>query len=129
VQTLTRKCSKCGTEYPLNATFFQKNQTTHTGGDKYFRPECRNCSRTINQGKQKAFKLAGKPERPPIGTPCDYCGRTDHKLFFDHDHETLEHRGWLCDRCNKGFGMLGDTKDSLLKAIQYLDGKKFGEFN
>ena len=91
---LTRKCSKCGAEHPLTEEFFAKNQSTNTGGDKYFRPECKKCTKKAGQGKNQAYKLAGRPERPPLGTPCYNCGRTDKKLVFDHDHETLEHRGW-----------------------------------
>ena len=123
--TLTRKCSKCGTEYPLSDKFFSKNQSTNTGGDKYFRPECKNCQQSATKGKAAAFKRAGKPNRPPLGTPCDnpWCKRTDKKLVFDHDHLTLEHRGWLCDNCNRSMGMLGDTIESLEHAIRYLKGE------
>jgi len=120
--TTTRVCSKCSTEFPLNETFFSRNQSTNTGGDKYFRPECKACTKKATQGKSKAFKLAGKPERPSLGTPCDLCKRVDRKLVFDHDHITLEHRGWLCDNCNRSIGMIGDTVESLEKAILYLKG-------
>lgn len=116
----TRICSKCGVEYPLTEKFFAKNQSTNTGGDKYFRPECKNCTKEANKGKQLAYKLAGKPKRPDLGTPCDNCKRTDKKLVFDHDHETLEHRGWLCDNCNRSIGMLGDDIHGLTRALNYL---------
>ena len=116
----TRKCSKCGAVHPLTEEFFGRNQSTNTGGDKYFRPECKKCTKKAGQGKNQAYKLAGRPERPPLGTPCYNCGRTDKKLVFDHDHETLEHRGWLCDNCNRSIGMLGDTIESLERAIKYL---------
>ena len=116
----TRTCSKCGAEHPLTEEFFGRNQSTNTGGDKYFRPECKKCTKKVSQGKNEAYKLAGKPKRPELGTPCHNCGRTDKKLVFDHDHETLEHRGWLCDNCNRSIGMLGDTIESLERTIKYL---------
>ena len=116
----TRKCSKCGEILPLTEEYFGRNQSTNTGGDKYFRPECKKCTKEAGQGKNKAYKLAGKPKRPPLGTPCYNCGRTDRKLVFDHDHETLEFRGWICDNCNRSIGMLGDTIESLERAIKYL---------
>ena len=116
----TRKCSKCGIVHPLTEEFFGRNQSTNTGGDKYFRPECKVCTKKAGQGKNKAYKLAGKPEYPKLGTPCYNCGRTDKKLVCDHDHETLAHRGWLCDNCNRSIGMLGDTIESLERAIKYL---------
>ena len=116
----TRKCSKCGVVHPLTEEFFGRNQSTNTGGDKYFRPECKVCTKKAGQGKNKAYKLAGIPEYPKLGTPCYNCGRTDKKLVFDLDHETLAHRGWLCDNCNRSIGMLGDTIESLERAIKYL---------
>ena len=116
----TRKCSKCGEVLPLTEEYFRKNQSTNTGGDKYFRPECKKCTKEAGQGKSKAQKLAGNPKRPPLGTPCYNCGRIDRKLVFDHDHKTLEFRGWICDNCNRSIGMLGDTIESLERAIKYL---------
>ncbi len=116
----TRVCSKCGAEHPLTEEFFAKNQSTNTGGDKYFRPECKVCTKKASDGKQKAFKLAGKPSRPLLGTPCDNCGRTNKPLVFDHDHRTLSHRGWLCDNCNRSIGMLGDDITGLTQALRYL---------
>lgn len=112
---------------PLTLEYFSKNQSTNTGGDKYFRPECKKCQKKATQGKAKARKLAGNPERPPLGTPCENpgCGRTDKRLVFDHDHQTLEHRGWLCDNCNRSMGMLGDTIEALEAAILYLKGHKY----
>ena len=109
----------------MSDKFFSRNQSTNTGGDKYFRPECKNCQHSATKGKAEAYKRAGKPKRPPLGTPCDNpaCRRTDRKLVFDHDHITLEHRGWLCDNCNRSMGMLGDTIESLELAVLYLKGQ------
>lgn len=119
----TRECSKCHKTLPLTEEYFGRNQSTNTGGDKYFRPECKECTKKASQGKAKAYRLAGKPAYPSLGTPCDNCQRTDRKLVFDHDHETLEHRGWLCDNCNRSIGMLGDTIESLERTILYLKKK------
>jgi hypothetical protein len=116
----TRKCSKCGAVHPLTEEFFGRNQSTNTGGDKYFRPECKKCTREAGKGKNEAYKLAGKPKRPELGTPCDRCGRTDKKLVFDHCHETLVHRGWLCDNCNRSIGMLGDDIAGQLLSAKYI---------
>lgn len=109
--------------------YFSRNQSTNTGGNKYFRPECKTCEHKGTQGRAKAKKLAGNPEPPPLGTPCENpgCGRIpiNKQLVFDHDHETLGHRGWLCDNCNRAMGMLGDTIESLEAAILYLKGHKY----
>lgn len=61
---------------------------------------------------------------------CAICGKLEednvvHKsvkfLSVDHDHTTGKIRGLLCNQCNRGIGMLGDTVDSLRNAIRYLD--------
>lgn len=38
----------------------------------------------------------------------------------DHDHLSNKVRGLLCGSCNRGIGLLKDSEDILLKAIQYL---------
>lgn len=128
----TRICSKCGKELPLTEQYFRRNQSTNTGGDKYFRPECKECTKKASQGKAKAYKLAGKPETPPPGYCCDRCGcdpgakystkykKMVSKVVFDHCHDTLVHRGWLCDNCNRSMGMLGDDVGGMLLSAIYI---------
>ncbi len=43
------------------------------------------------------------------------------RLYIDHDHLSGKIRGLLCHTCNSGLGMFKDSKDLLLKSIQYLD--------
>jgi hypothetical protein len=40
--------------------------------------------------------------------------------ILDHDHLTWKFRGWLCSKCNVGLGLLGDTKESVMKMLDYL---------
>lgn len=47
---------------------------------------------------------------------CAFEGR----LVCDHDHTTGLTRGWLCSRCNGALGKLGDTVESLQRAVDYL---------
>ena len=55
------------------------------------------------------------------GSVCDCCNKPHTKsLVVDHDHNTLEFRGWLCEDCNLGIGNLGDDLDGLFKALSYL---------
>jgi hypothetical protein len=63
------------------------------------------------------------------GHKCGICGTaeasihragTKRELSVDHDHDTGEVRGLLCNRCNRGIGYFGDSVGGLLKAVAYL---------
>lgn len=129
----SRKCIKCGEVYPLTEQYFTKNQSTNTGGDKYFRTDCKTCYQNMTKGRNLAYKNAGKPLYPdygynPItkktvdGHPCECCGKTTYskRIVFDHDHQNLNHRGWVCDGCNRSIGMLGDSVSGLIRALVYV---------
>lgn len=59
---------------------------------------------------------------------CWICGKHENtfkrgrfeKLVVDHDHETKELRGLLCDPCNNMLGRARDNIETLQKAIEYL---------
>ena len=59
------------------------------------------------------------------GGHCAICGvyqfDIDRPLFVDHDHETNEVRGLLCNSCNSLIGFAKDNIDILESAINYLD--------
>lgn len=42
----------------------------------------------------------------------------------DHNHETGEIRGLLCDDCNTGLGKFRDNEEYLINAISYLNKNK-----
>lgn len=47
------------------------------------------------------------------------------KVFaVDHCHDTGIVRGLLCNECNRGMGLLGDSVERLQQAIDYLNKKK-----
>lgn len=134
----TQRCNKCQKVLPLTEEYFSKNQSTNTGGNKYFRPDCRECYNTMTKGKNIAYKNCGKPDYPDYGYdkktrktvngyPCDCCGKTSYsrRIVFDHCHDTLTHRGWLCDGCNRSLGMLGDDVQGLSKSLAYISGVSY----
>lgn len=56
---------------------------------------------------------------------CKICGAKEGELgrqylAIDHNHETNEVRGLLCDLCNRGLGFFRDDKTIISKALQYL---------
>ncbi len=52
---------------------------------------------------------------------CPVCLRVG-PLVLDHDHATGLMRGWLCGRCNRGLGAMGDTLAAAERLIAYLRG-------
>ena len=40
--------------------------------------------------------------------------------YLDYDHETGKFRGWLCNSCNRGIGLLCNSADGVQKALKYL---------
>jgi hypothetical protein len=59
------------------------------------------------------------------GHVCAICGTKDPgykgRFVVDHDHDTGNVRGLLCDRCNTGIGFLQDNIAVLRSAINYLE--------
>lgn len=47
------------------------------------------------------------------------CGATDD-LGIDHDHNSGEVRGKLCDKCNQGLGLFQDSPELLHAAADYI---------
>lgn len=51
---------------------------------------------------------------------CHLCNKNPANAI-DHCHETGMVRGHLCTQCNTGLGKLGDSVESLQKAMNYLN--------
>lgn len=51
---------------------------------------------------------------------CEVCGSTKN-LCIDHNHITGKVRGVLCSRCNSALGLLGDSKEVILKLASYIE--------
>lgn len=58
---------------------------------------------------------------------CDICSVPESEctkgLALDHDHQTGEFRGFICNNCNRGLGLLGDNLESIEKVVKYLSLK------
>ncbi len=77
-----------------------------------------------NKDKVRAYrrKVDGLPLPTRTETSwCESCGRSlESAPYLDHCHLTGKFRGWLCNTCNRGIGLLGDDVASLEKALAYL---------
>ena len=124
----TKICAKCG----KSSDEVEFGMRANSYGKMYLWHRCKECHSAIERGRLNAArKKWGKgsnkirDNKPPIGTPCDCCGRPmthsgKDAMHFDHDHKTEEFRGWLCKQCNVGIGHLGDDLEGVLKAVRYL---------
>ncbi len=58
------------------------------------------------------------------GGMCALCGSPPtakkYRLSIDHDHSTGIVRGLLCNKCNLGLGLLGDSMESIMRVAEYL---------
>ena len=52
---------------------------------------------------------------------CECCGQTEGKLCIDHDHNTGEIRGVLCNNCNAALGMLKDNPILIKNLLKYVE--------
>ena len=109
-QKSTKYCPKCDQVLPRES--FSK-ATYSTDG---LQPWCKNCYKDYQKGIRECRKTA-----PPVPENCQCCGATlGDKPHMDHDHETGEFRGWLCNKCNVGLGGMNDSISGLFKGLKYI---------
>jgi len=57
---------------------------------------------------------------------CDICLEKVKTLHVDHNHTTMEVRGYLCGSCNRAIGLLQDKAFNCFRAGEYLSEKGEG---
>ena len=136
-----KQCNKCGEVKPVAE--FHKHNGTKDGKH----PSCKACVSAYNKAKGKEQRDRAEQqygarinpsmfkhlygctpdqyyERMTTSAVCECCGISPEesskgKLCYDHDHNTMEFRGVLCHTCNRAFGMLGDTLESVENLLNY----------
>lgn len=132
----TKECSKCSMTKKLSEYNTNTSGTDHfdKNGYRLLRPECSNCTKEANLGKQKAKKLAkqmGIPFEAPPFTNCGICHKPPtkgNKLVFDHCHTKNTFRGYLHNSCNRSIGVLGDDVERILSVLNYLNSSEKKQF-
>jgi len=76
-------------------------------------------ARARQRERQELAMGRPRPERCEV---CDSLGT----ICFDHDHETGQPRGWLCDRCNKVLGLVADNERLLCALAAHLNRSRAG---
>jgi hypothetical protein len=128
-----RTCTRCGHEGPLED--FAKDKRAKYGRRNTCKP-CMNKNTKAWQdvpGNRKNSILKGtygitleeyEERLEAQGGCCAICYRSPQEvekaLGVDHNHETNQIRGLLCDKCNFALGHLNDDPDLLIRAASYL---------
>jgi phage/plasmid primase-like uncharacterized protein len=120
MELLSKHCTRCKEEKPLDAVHFPLHNRTKSGFDSWCRA-CRGSYRSANnRGKFRAvIDDATLIELKNSTKECVICGAKE-KLAVDHDHKTGKIRGMLCNHCNRGLGHFRDDPTLLEFAAQYL---------
>lgn len=67
----------------------------------------------------KRYRITEDRVAELLSTPCEICG--EGAEVIDHDHDSGEVRGGLCQSCNKMLGFSKDNPDVLRTAASYLE--------
>ena len=130
-QTL-KTCHECERSLPLSC--FRSIGRYRKDGTSRIQNVCTECKKT--QEKTLRYLKQTIPE-PDNNYKCPICLAkkenletiVDHTIIsksntnwvMDHNHETNEFRGWLCNTCNSALGWLNDDINRVRRAVDYLE--------
>ena len=115
-------CCKCKEYKTLEAYEWFSGSTT------WSRPECKQCRTESRKTREELKKYTPPPSEDHTCPICErdikeislYTAKRMSTFVLDHDHEKKVFRGWLCNTCNAGLGLLGDNLTALKRAYNYL---------
>lgn len=136
---MRKTCNQCHKDFPATSEYFYRSPQTKDG----LYPWCKKCradytrkyhqtpkGRAANRAKCLKNRFGITPEEYETmladqGGVCVICGRLPDKkrLAVDHDHETGEVRGLLCQHCNLCLGYAREDIEVLKNLIVYLNIK------
>jgi hypothetical protein len=120
MEVLSKTCTRCREIKTLNSENFPPHNRTKSGFDSWCRV-CRSTYRNeISRGRfRDVITDEDLKELKASTTECVICGSAE-KLVVDHDHNTGQIRGMLCNHCNRGLGHFRDDPVLLEFAAQYI---------
>ena len=132
--TVTKICKTCEVEKLV--TEYQKDITKKD----HLRPYCKECTskrrkqllskemirqRNLEKNFGKGALDVYKKLFEEQGGVCAICSTPENgrysNLSIDHNHDTNEIRGLLCNSCNRGIGLLKDSPEVIRKAANYVE--------
>src|SRR5438309_3940998 len=84
--------------------------------------EAANLRRQVLARTLRQYSLTQDQYEALVAKGCAICGGPPNgrgRYHFDHDHKTDKFRGLLCTTCNSGLGHFKDSRDLLVRAVQY----------
>lgn len=125
----TKKCTQCKEQLPLD-------RFGRDSGANYLRGKCRSCEKQNAKGTTELRKQYAPPNNPDYA--CPICLSTAQNLIdkgykpkwcLDHDHESGEFRGYICNLCNTGISNLKENIEVLRRATIYLEQYAIDHYN
>jgi Zn finger protein HypA/HybF involved in hydrogenase expression len=124
----TKQCIKCRQVKSLSDFMTRENLKS---GKSSYRTECKSCAKEKSNTRKLLEKTYPRPTNSDY--KCPICDKTEVELkendrwndrsvwCLDHNHDTLEFRGWICNNCNIAIGRLNDSPEIALSAYRYLN--------
>ncbi len=122
---LSKTCIACGCEKPIDNFGILVRRVGERNTLRTVCKECDSEARSVVGDYRKKNPL-------PQDYCCPLCGRnekafhregryrTQSPFSVDHNPETLEVRGWICNPCNSSMGLAKHSIDVLKNMIDYL---------
>jgi len=141
---MKRICSSCKVQKILKNDFYKQPLSRKTNGNGYLHT-CKECVLERNRKSSQKNKnriwenkikyrygITVEEYKKLLDSQkgsCSICktNNPSHKrkasnyFCVDHCHATGKVRGLLCSTCNTALGLLGDSKNNLIEAINYLN--------
>ena len=119
-------CIKCGEEKPIS--HFSQMKYKSNKSDSEIKRTCKECrkktAKIIKKLRKENPNVPSKSEEcPSCGYTLEYLGRYGQTVFknwrLHHDHKTEKFLGYVCHRCNEGFGAFNDDYKLMEKALKW----------
>ncbi len=121
VEKITYKCSFCLVDKSIADDYTKQHQEAARKGNK---ARCKVCVRAYNIKHRYGVEVeeydAIMEKQENKCAICILPFASGKKTHVDHNHETGEVRGILCQTCNNGLGHLMELPMNCLRAVKYL---------
>ena len=113
---MEKRCAYCREYKPFSEFTFKDKKKG------LFNSRCKECKSAYRLSKEHDVPFEELRVYMKDIHACQICEGSFDVLrkCLDHDHKTGEIRGVLCNKCNAGVGLLGDSMEAVEKALAYL---------